>query len=265
MKQIGKYILVLAAFAASSTFAGTQLVLQEIKKGKATGETVTLSVEGDMLRMDNTGGKNASQVIFNNVKKEMMLIDHKEKEYTKMNEAQIAKIAKKMDDAKKQMDAQLAKMPAAQRDMMKSMMGGIMAETKKIVAKLVKTSRTDKAAGESCTITELYLDGKKTQEYCVTAASNFKGSEKVLASMKGMSDMFQKLYESMSKFLPGMSQVNPFNEISKLNGLPIIVIDFEKGKVVRRSELVSVNSKSFDKGFFQVPKKYKENKIDMGK
>jgi len=263
MKNISQLVVVLVAFSVSSAFAGTQLVMNEIKNGKTTGETVTISVEGDMLRMDSIDGKEASQVIFNRVKKLMLIIDHEEKEYTKMDEAQIDKMVKKMEEAKKEMDAQLAKMPAAQRDMMKSMMGGMMTETKKSVIKLVKTSRTDKAAGASCKITELFVDGKKTQEFCVTATSNFKGSDKVLASMKGMSDMFQKLYDSMSKFLPGVDQVNPFNEISKLNGLPIIVIDFEKGKAVGRSELVSVDSKSFDKSFFKAPKNYKENKIEM--
>jgi len=264
MNKIRIIGLLLSVLCATQIFAGTQAVMKEYKHGKATGESMTLSIDGDFLKIDNSSVDDKSLVIFNNTKMEMQIIDTENKSYTRMDKASIEKMSKKLDDAKKQMDAHLAQMPAAQRDMMRSMMGKMLGDTNKIVTKLVKTSRAGKVGNNTCKISEIYTGAIKSQEFCITPTSNLDGSEEILLAMKNLSSMFRQLFESMAKSFPGIAETNPFNELDKMDGFPIIVTTFKGNKVSSRNELVSIKSKSFDKGFFTVPSNYKENKINLG-
>ncbi len=167
------------------------------------------------------------------------------------------------------MDEQLAKMPPEQREMMRGMMekmmGKITGEQKSKNTQFVQTSRTDKVAGYSCRITEYLVEGKKRREFCVTNVSEMKDAKEVFAAMKGMSEMFKELFQSMSKALPMLTESNPFHEMEKLDGFPIAITEFKKNKARGRNELVSIGTKSFDKGFFSAPAGYKEKKMDLGR
>ena len=199
----------------------------------------------------------------------MLVINHKDKTYNRMDEAFFKEINQKMLEAKKLMDEQLAKMPPEQREMMKKMMGkmmgGAMGGEEKKNTKFVKTSRTGKFAGYSCKITEYLINDKKRRELCIASVSDIKGANEAFVAMKGMSEMFKDLFQSISKALPMLTDANPFHEIEKLDGFPIAITEFEKNKPGKSDELVSIESKSFAKNFFSPPSGYKEKKLDMGR
>ena len=125
MKTKLKLGLVYILLSGSTVIAGTQAIMQGDGSGKNSNDTTQISVEGTLLRIDNTGS-DGSQVIFDTAKKEMLMIDHKERSFMRMNKAYLDNVKKQMEVAFKQMDAQMAKMPQAQREMMKKMMGNKM-------------------------------------------------------------------------------------------------------------------------------------------
>ena len=167
------------------------------------------------------------------------------------------------------MDEQLARMPPEQQEMMKKMMGkmmgGAMGTEEKKEIKFVKTSRTGKYAGYSCQITEYLIEGKKHRELCITSVDDIKGADDVFTAMKGMSEMFKEVFQSIGQAIPILTDANPFHEIEKLGGFPIAITEFERNKPRRSDELVSIKSKSFGKEFFSPPAGYKEEKLDLGR
>ncbi len=269
MKTIANLSLIFLFSLSLNSFAGTQAIMQQFKKGQATNEKTIISVHEHLLRMDNTGAKNSqdsSQVVFNTKKKEMLIIDHKDKTFTRMDSAMFQKINKKLQMAKKQMEAQLAKMPPEQREMMRSMMGnmmqGVTANQKN--SKWIKTSRTSNVANYRCSISEYLVDGKKTREYCLASSNEFDGERELLLAMKEMSVMFRELFDSLSETLPMLKDTNPFYELEGIDGFPVSITEYNNGKVKETSKLISVKRKSFVAGFFTAPKGYKEEKPDFG-
>jgi hypothetical protein len=272
MKTLTQLLLIPVALLSTMTLAGTQVLMQEFKAGKATQNTVVISVEGSLMRMDNIGKKKSrqdSQVVYNVSKKEMLIINNKEKTFSRMDEAFFKEVNQKMMEAKKLMDEQLARMPPEQREMMKNMMGKMvgaaMGTQENKDTKFVKTARTGKFGGYNCRISEYLINGKKHRELCVASVSDMKGANEVFTAMKAMSEMFKELFQSMSKALPMLTDANPFHEIDKLDGFPIATTEFERNKAGKSNELVSIGEKLFEKNFFSPPAGYKEKKVDLGR
>lgn len=268
MKNLAQLLLVLMVLASTTAYAGTQILMQEFRSGKATKNTIIISVEGDWMRIDNGSKKKSkqdSQMVFNVSKKEMLVINHKKKTYNRMDEVFFKEVTQKMMKAKKLMDEQLARMPPEQQKMMGKMMGGAMGTETKKQSKFIKTSRRGKYAGFDCQVTEYLLDGKKHRELCLASIDDIKAAGNIFKALKGMSKMFKDLFQSISKALPVLSDSNPFHEIDKLDGFPIAITEFEKNKPGKSDELVSIKEKSFDKDFFAPPDGYKGKRLNLGR
>jgi hypothetical protein len=252
--------LIYSYLLGSSVIAGTQAVMQSSQK------SVTLiTVEGNKLRIENQGNEN-SIAIFDTDKKEMLMIDQKERSYMRMDKTSFDKIKQQLDKARKQMEAQMANMPPQQREMIQKMMGdklNMFSTPKANKTKFVETGRTDKAAGYTCKVTEYFVNDKKKTEFCVTPQSEIKGAKDIYQAMKNMSAMFNELYQSLSQSFPMISQTNPFSEIEKLGGYPLIITDFDSGAANERNELRSLESRSFNKSLFLPPKGFREKKMEM--
>jgi len=259
MKTKLKLGLIYFCLIGTPAFSGTQAVMQSGQQG-----TTLISVEGNMLRIEHSGNEN-SLAVFDTAKKEMLMVDKKERSYMRMNRDTFDKIKEQMDKARKQMEAQMANMPPQQRDMIKKMMGdklNMFTKPKTRTTKFVETGRSDKAAGYSCKITEYFVDNKKKTEFCITPQEKIKGAQDIYQAMKNMATMFKELYESLSQSFPMISESNPFSEIDKQGGYPLIITQFESGSKTERNELKSIESKSFNKSFFLPPKGFKEKKME---
>jgi hypothetical protein len=259
MKTILKLSLIYSSLLIPVVFAGTQAVMKSSQQ-----DTTMISVEGSKLRIEQQGNEN-SIAIFDTAKKEMLMIDLQDRSYRRMNKANFDKIKQKMDDARKQIEEKMANMPPEQRDMIKNMMGNklnMFAQSKPKETEFVETKRTDKAAGYSCNITEYFVNGQKKTEFCVTSQEKIKGADDIYRAMQNMSLMFKEIFESLSESFPMMAESNPFSEIEKLGGYPLIITDFGSSSNNQRNELKSIDTKSFDKSFFLPPEGFKEKKMD---
>lgn len=272
-KMILKMILLITVsfWFCSTVLAGTQAIMQDIDQdnnsnSRQTNHT-TISVEANLIRFAHSSNSE-SEMIFDSNKKEMIVIDHQEKTFIRMDQTYFKKLQQTMSDARKQMEAQMAQIPAEQREMMKQMMGDKMKMFDKPIKKEIKfnkTNRKSQAAGYDCLITETSVNGVKTNEFCVTETSKVKGAQFIFDALVGMSELFKEFYESMNENFPMQAEVNPFAELNQLNGFPIKVVTYSQGKISEQSELKSIETKSFDKSYFLPPKGYKENKMsDMG-
>ena len=251
--------LLLGVGLSVQVYAGTQAVLVETLDAKAS--KTTISTQGGLLKFEQLDNQDTMQMIYNKNKKEMLIVNHKSKTFTRIDKAFIAKVSEQMEMVKQQMAA----LPPEQREMMKKMMGGnlpAMLEESEADKSVYKKTGQKLSAGEhGCTVTEKYQQGVKQMAFCVADTAKMAGGKELFAITKDMTSLFETLMQS----IPGAYSSNPFEDMDALDGFPVMVTEYENGKVISKMELESIKEKSFAADFFNIPKGYKEeNAMTMG-
>lgn len=246
-------------FLSSYALAGVQAILIDSLDSSA-GKT-TISTEGGLLKFEQVDKQEHTQMIFNKNKKEMLVVDHQAKTFTRIDQAFISRVSKQIEMVKKQIES----IPPEQREMMKKMMGGNLAglmqddTDKKSIYK--KTARKQTVANHACSVVEKYRQGVKQLEFCVADTGKLAGEKELLSITREMTSLFETLVQSM----PGAYSDNPFEDLKSLDGFPLVVSEFENGELVSRLQLESMQQKSFSADFFKLPQGYKEqNAMPMG-
>ena len=120
------YFALIFGVMFSSAYAGVSLDLVRTDAEGNETERTRISSQGGKLRMDSDGGPFSSAVSMIFLGDRFLVVDHDEKNYIIMDEAMLNEVSVKMNEAMKQMEAQLAKMPPEQREMAEQMMKGQM-------------------------------------------------------------------------------------------------------------------------------------------
>ena len=228
-------------------------------------------VEGDRMRSDMQGedGKNTTSVIFLGKTDEMYMIDHKKKTYLVMDRESIESLGKQMSEVMQQMQAALAKVPPAQREMMERMMKKKMAADpnyKEPSPPVVKSlGENGSVNGIDCEWKEVTRDGALSEKACVCDQDKIAGGREMVAIAQEMKDFaagLTKLAESASSFK--MFGGGTMGEIgmtmtADLGGFPLISENFDgEGKLMRRSTFQSADEVSIPDEEFIPPSGYKK-------
>ena len=107
-------------------YAGVEMDLVTRDPAGETIESVTLYAQDGKIRMEdigNTSGQDMSMIF---VEQEFFVIDHSDQSYIIMDEAMVAEMGAKVNDAMEQIRAQLADMPPEERAVIEQMMTGQM-------------------------------------------------------------------------------------------------------------------------------------------
>lgn len=211
------------------------------------------------LRVE-TGDAQRSYAIFSG--DALYAVNPKDKTYTTLDRAAIAKMAAQLNPALKQMQERMAKMPPEQRAQMEKMMGkNLSGFGKQSVQEIRKTARTAKVAGYSCTYTEVLEDGVLASEFCVVPQTALKGGQDLAVSSARvialMADMLKQLDAPWLKQMADKQVEN----YAKLGGIPVTSRLFSEGKPVRESVLESATTAALPASLFQVPSDYTKREM----
>ncbi len=122
------------------------------------------------------------------------------------------------------------------------------------------TGRTETVAGIKCTIWEATEDGKKDQELCSAAPSSIPGGDEIMKTFRDISAM-------LSSFTAGLgtgTRNEPWHDMEKINGVPILTRDFSDGKAHSEMRLTAVKKESVAGSSFEVPAGFTEKKMSFG-
>jgi hypothetical protein len=144
------------------------------------------------------------------------------------------------------------------QEMMKERMPAAMTEPPP-PTDLRKTSETGSSNGYPWVKYEVYQEGGKIQEYLVTDWSNLEIDESAFDVFKDMAAFFEDLAKSFGADMPVATQ-NPFEEMNKLDGFPVVTRQFSGGEMTSSTKLENVTTGSVEAGLFENPG-YKEQKI----
>jgi uncharacterized protein YneF (UPF0154 family) len=235
-------------------------------------ESTQRSFDGDqkkpeVQRMWFDGGRFRTEsgdevMIFRN--QTIYTLDRSDRTYVKIDRARMDQLGNKLADAQKQMQAQLANMPPEQRAMVEKMMGehmGAMTAGAKKKRAVTKTGRTEKAAGFTCTVWEVTVDGTKEQEMCVVAPGAIPSGNEVMQTFRELGAMFEGFADKLP--VGGDLAREVWSDLKAVNGIPVIMRDFENGKPIEENRMTAIRSEAPPAGAFDIPAGYKEEKIDF--
>lgn len=248
-------IAIITLFVGFNSYADVVFKIDQKEVNPPSSNLIDGKVKGDNLRMDfyENGTELEGSMIYRGDKKEIIIINHADKTYMIMDEAMMNQIADMMAQAMSQMEAAMKDMPPDQREkmkeMMKSKMPGMGGE--EYVEPVLKKVGSGKVNGVSCTKYDVYRGDEKIRQHCVANWNSVEGGEEMMTAMLQMADFMDQITKSFSKSGGPMgSQVqferNLFDQLRKLNGLPVETVEFEDGTVEAESTFKSSKKKSVD-------------------
>lgn len=269
MKRIGA--LVLGLFVASSSWAGVMITVEttDLTRKDAPAESGRIAIDGRKMAVKGEEPDAVPQMIFRGDLKLLYAIDAKRKEYIEVDKATFDEIGGQMDAMLKNMEKQLADMPPQQRAMVERMMRQQMpdptAADPPIGKPLVKrTEETKEIAGYPCRLYEVLVDDRKAREIWVTPWSNVDPGRDAFGVFPALEEFFEGLMEAMQKSPFAAELQNPFDQVSKIDGFPVMTREFENGKATRQALFKKVEVQDLAESTFEPPEGYRKRDASEG-
>lgn len=220
-------------------------------------EEAKIFAQSNKVRMEESRDAKATMIFLGD---SFMYVDHRDKSYVVMDEAMLEEVSAKMDAAMKEMEAQLASMPAEQRamveQMMKGQMQGMMSQdAEKAPPPRVEAIGNGKWQSRDCKKFAVYENDEKTQEICAASLDDVDGADEVIEAFRNMAAYITKMTESLP--MRPAEQSNPGELMDQIGGFPIHTVDYANGKVVQEVSLDSVEERDLDGGLFEAPEGYR--------
>jgi len=227
----------------------------------------TMYVDGDRVRIDGTTGTKDGEmegtVLFRAQPESFVFLNAGEKSYVEMTRQDAKRLGGALENARKQMQAQLAKMPPEQRKVVEQAMAGMGGDMlmkapppKAAVepAKAVANGTTDKVADRACKGFDVMRGGKKIAEACVASWSDLGLSAQDVSGLRKMT-LFQQQMMAEVNFegMQAAPGAEAFEVIDQIDGFPLRVRTTGNGKGAQGMKVTKIERKDVDPKLFQVP------------
>jgi len=191
---------------------------------------------------------------------EMITIDHDRKQFTRIDGAQMERMAGAVSGAMAQAQAALANLPPEQRAMIEERMGGHMPGAAKINVRMTATGKHEKVAGYDCEMFSTFVDDEHQSDICLASAEAVGLSASDRQTLQGAFSYFKRMAEKMSAGLGNMSL--PFDKIGA-DRVPVKMVEYGSGKAGTVTTLASVDKGALPASDFAPPAGYREHPLDI--
>jgi len=240
-------------------FAGVVMDLVTMNASGQETERSRIYAQSGKIRMEQSDGNetSATMIFLGN---EFLYIDQREKSYIVMDEAMLDEVSAKMNEAMKEMEAQLASMPPEQRAMVEQMMKGQMQGMTAQQAPSSSGPRVEATgSGEwksyKCRQYAVFEGAEKVQDICAAELDEVDGADEVIETLRNMAAYITKMTESLP--MRSDDRINPGELMDEIDGFPVHTIDYKNGVVARETSLDSVTEQDLDEGMFAAPEGYR--------
>lgn len=249
-----------------------EIEVTDHRKSPPSTEITEMSIEGSNIVIQNqttAKSKHPSKTIFRGERREVIMVDDKEKGYYVMDEAAMKSLAGQAAAAMQQMEEALKNVPADQREMVEKMMRERMPNTgvgqPAANTEVKKTGEKAQKAGYPCVKYQVLRDGQKIRELWITDWDNIDGGAEAGVAFKEMGAFFDKLWNSMPAFASGGflgGSDNPYSEMNFDLGFPVEGSSFdEDGSLDQEWQLKSARRERLDPSAFEPPSGYKRRSM----
>jgi hypothetical protein len=230
---------------ALAAHAGVTLTqsMQELG-GQKPATTTTIRLDKDRVRMD-MGQNPDTYMIYRGDKKVFWTVDLKGKTYMEMTEKDFEEMTAKMNEAMKQMQAQIQNMPPERRKMMEEMMAKMRPGGKASKTSYRKLGDGGKVGRWATEKYEGTRDGTKVSELWTVAPKAIGIGEEDVLVLKDMGKFFEKFAKDFSGMIG--------NQENGLQGVPVKTVAFKDGAARWQSELKDVKKEDLAASLFEIP------------
>jgi len=227
----------------------------------AGGEPNTVMVSGAMVRTDSNAAQGSSTSLYDNRNNSLTIIDKQQKSYLVMDKETIKEQARRMQDMRKKMRAQMEEklkgLPEDQRRQVEKQMAqmgmgnpGTQQPVPRFSSK--QTGRSENVNGIKCIIYESYRDNEKIGDACIADPTSLKLSKSDYQTLQGMFSFLRTMTKQFSFNSPGTkSEIGMFDDVE---GLPIKVTN-SQGSVM---SLLSTSKQALSADLFKIPDGYQQ-------
>jgi hypothetical protein len=270
MKNAAPIVAAVLLFAAPA-IAGVvyEVEVTDHSQNPATVSASQISVDGLLLKMGVTAGGDdlEGEMIYRGDRKEMVVVNTKDKTYFVLDEEQMKAIAAQIKQAMSAMEQALAVVPEGQRAKMEAMMKQRMPMEmdQREPAELKKTGETDTVNGYPCVKYQVWRAGTLEREMWVTPWKNIEGGADTVQAFEDMSAFFKEMLDSLPQMGDRSFADSAFEHLKEMGGMPVVTREFaDDGSLDNESVLKSANRQALDPADFEPPKGYKRKDMFKG-
>jgi len=259
-----KLLIACALFGLTcpGVWSGVVIEMEENDPGAPAGAPIdTIYAQGEMLRMDSRAeGSGRMSIIFRD--ETLWMVSHEEKSCQTIDKEAMEQLSAQIGGVMKQMEAELAKLPPEQRAMMEEMMksqmpAGMSGGGSAGPPRRIEVGAADKVGDYSCTLHTLFAGDEKVWEVCAATEKGLPdAASEALGAFRAMSRFAEQLRETLQQGPLAEMVSTPFHELDEVNGFPVRVRSFERGRVTSETTLKSITGKDLDADLFEVPDGY---------
>jgi hypothetical protein len=208
--------------------------------------TIRMQIDATRMRTEVAGPNGATQVvIFDGGKQVLYTVDPARQTYTEMTKADADRMNALVQEGMAQMQAQLEKLPAAQRAQMEAMMKG---RGGAAAAPQYTRTGSDTVGRWTCDKYDLMQDGQKIGEACTVNPTTLGFGATDFDVMRQMSEFFSAMAPQMASQLPAVSPI----DLRGSSGFPVKTVVIVEGRTVT-TEVIEVGRQTFADSLFAVP------------
>lgn len=273
IRRVG-YPLLLTAVSALSLQGGVKYEFSEVAPGGRgdPSPSVNVWVADGKIKVRGVGDE-AGEMIFHAGDAAMLIIDHGDRVYTRLDQATVSRIAERMNEAMAQYEAAMESVPPAQRQMVENMMrqqmGDMLAGADQPDVDHKATGETETVAGYATRVHEAVADGHRTQSLFVADWSDIPGGEAFSAAFEDMSAFFGEMMQAlaqgpMASMLLEWSGDNWFDSFAEVGGFPVRVREYGPSGEVRKETVLTAATEFEPTGdTFAPPPDYRRRDLNL--
>ena len=221
------------------------LITQRVTSG-GPPLTIQVQIEPTRMRTEMAGPNGAQQVmIFDGGKQVLYIVDPARKTYVEMTKADADRLGAQVQGAMAQMQAQLEKLPPAQRAQMEKMLKG---RGGAAAAPQYTRTGSDKVGRWTCDKYDMTLDGQKLGEVCSVNPTALGFGAKDFEVMGQMAAFYSGMAPQMTGQLPAVSGI----PLGGTSGFPVKTVMTLQGQNTT-TEVVEAGRQTFADSLFVVP------------
>ena len=262
------FLLVIATYAFGQN--GVEIVMEN--KGYDSKGVVVKEQQSNTIWMTENKIKISSEsnseplMIFNAEKQEMIMMYRDQKKYVVIDKKTMQEIKTKMDESKAMMEAQLASMPEAQREIMEKQMGTFFGNDVKVIP--TEYTVKDQGVRVGPYTTDLFIGTKnqeKVEEIFMASNSQFDINIDYFEPFRQMMKFMRENMSELFKSMPGESSsiIRDESHPAFSKGVPVKTVNYKDGVKQSEETLLSIKSLNLPSEAFDVIPGYK--KMDLMK
>ncbi len=214
--------------------------------------TIRTQITATRMRTEMAGPNGALSVtIFDGARQVLFIVDPSRKTYMEMTKADVDRTSAQLKGSAAEMQAQLEKLPPAQRAQMEAMMKGV---------QLTRTG-SDTVGRWTCDRYDLTLGGQKIGDVCMVSPATLGFSAADFDVMRQMGAFYSAAAPLMPNQLPGAS---PVDQRASADFPVRTVIMMGPGQAVTTTEVIEAGRQTFPDSLFAVPAGFKKEDFPVG-